>query len=69
VHSEAFQAGVDRRRIRAGIDDHGGTRAQRHRERIALADVARDDRPAWWRPTGRTEQMRAAEHEHATADH
>jgi hypothetical protein len=69
VHSEAFQAGVDRRRVRAGIDDHGGTLAQRHRESIALADVARDGHPAWWRPTGRTEQMRATEHEHATADH
>ena len=68
VHAEPFQAGVDRGRIGAGIDDHGGTRTQWHCERIALSDVTRDDHPIRGRPAGRPEHVRAAEHEHETAD-
>jgi len=69
THPEPRQTRIDRRRIRAGVDHNRRSRTHRHRDRIALADIACDNHPAWWRPTGRTEHLCAAEHEHEAADH
>jgi len=69
AYPQAVQAAVDHVRVRPGVDDHGRAGSDRQRERVALADVARDHDPAGRRPADRTDDVSSAEHERGTANH
>ncbi len=51
--AEPAQAAVDRGRVGPGVHDHAGAAAGVQDERVALADVARDQHPARGRPARR----------------
>ncbi|GEL22848.1 hypothetical protein PSU4_18020 [Pseudonocardia sulfidoxydans NBRC 16205] len=69
VHTQPGETGVDGPVVRAGVDEHrmAGC-AGRQDERIALPDVARDDRPSDGRPAG-GDDARRHQHEQHTDQH
>jgi hypothetical protein len=66
--AQPVQAGVDRPVLRTRVDEHRTPRLPRRKDqRIALAHVARDDHPAWRRPSG-PDDPRRNQHEQQADD-
>ncbi len=64
VDAQPGQAGVDRRPVGTGVDQHPGPRAGRHHERVTLTDVAGDHHRAGHGPApGGLPQRPAQDHD------